>query len=69
MITGLQSTDTRMRNIAISAGTRRVVAILMVAACTAALAACKQPTQAPIIPPTELAAIDNPPHEYPENLA
>ncbi|HZV37478.1 MAG TPA: energy transducer TonB [Pseudoxanthomonas sp.] len=58
-----------MRNIAISAGTRRVVAILMVAACTAALAACKQQPQAPIIPPTELAAINTPPPEYPEKLA
>ena len=33
------------------------------------LAACEQKPQAPIIPPTELAAIDTPPPEYPEKLA
>ncbi len=33
------------------------------------LAACEQKPQAPIIPPTELAAIHTPPPEYPEKLA
>ncbi|WP_244755943.1 energy transducer TonB [Pseudoxanthomonas helianthi] len=33
------------------------------------LAACEQKPQAPIIPPTELAAINTPPPEYPEKLA
>lgn len=33
------------------------------------LTACEQKPQAPIIPPTELAAIHTPPPEYPEKLA
>lgn len=33
------------------------------------LTACGQKPQAPIIPPTELAAVNTPPPEYPEKLA
>ena len=48
---------------------RPVLALGLAALPALLLSACERQPQAPVIPPTELAAIHTPPPEYPEKLA